>query len=118
MMSPKNEIKKTYVAKLKGILTIDVLKKIKQGVVIDNTKVIPDRVKIKRYDEKTNTSMVEITIHEGKNHEVKKIFDAFNLDVLKLKREKYANLTLNKLKSGEYRKLSNEEINSLKSLKK
>ena len=101
---------------LEGFLTVDVIKKIKSGVKIDNTKVVPDRLKLKRYDEKTNTSMVEITIHEGKNHEVKKIFETFNLEVLKLKREKYAFLTLNGLKSGEYRKLSLEEINELKAL--
>ena len=116
MMSPKSEIKKTYIAKLKGIITVDNIKRIKQGVKIDNVKVYPDRVKIKRYDEKTNTSMVEITIHEGKNHEVKKIFEAFNLEVLKLKREKYAFLTLGGLKSGEYRKLSTEEVKELKTL--
>lgn len=116
MMSPRNEIKKTYIAKLKGIITIGIIKKIQKGVIIDNTKCIPDKVKLKRYDEKNNTSMVEIVIHEGKNHEVKKIFESFNLYVLKLKREKYAFLTLNGLKSGEYRKLSNEEIKELKSL--
>ncbi len=118
MMSPKNNIKKTYIAKLEGIITGEIIKKIKNGVVLDNHKCVPDRVKLKRYDVKTNTSLVEITIHEGRNHEVKRIFEAFNFNVLKLKRERYEFLTLGKLKSGEYRFLSLEEVNELKKLTK
>ena len=116
MMSPKNEIKKTYIAKVEGIITGEVIKKMKQGIVIDKMKCVPDKVKLKRYDVKTNTSMVEIVIHEGKNHEVKKIFEAFNFKVLKLKREKYGFLSLGNIKSGEYRRLSLEEVNELKKL--
>ena len=62
--------------------------------------------------------MVEITIHEGRNHQVRKMFEAVGYDVLKLKREEYANLNLKGLKSGEYRKLTNKEIAILYSLVK
>lgn len=118
MMSPKNKIPKTYLAKIEGIINGEIINRIKHGVVIDKVKCIPDKVKLKRYDTKTNTSMVEITIHEGKNHEIKKIFEAFNFRVLKLKREKYSFLTLGNLKSGEYRKLSFDEIKELKQMLK
>ena len=57
-------------------------------------------------DKKNNKSIIELTIHEGRNHQVRKMFEAVGYDVLKLKREKYANLDLKGLKPGEYRKLS------------
>ena len=61
---------------------------------------------------------VEITIHEGRNHQVRKMFESLGYQVLKLKREKYANLDLKGLKPGEYRKLSNKEIAVLYSMVK
>ena len=61
---------------------------------------------------------VKITIHEGRNHQVRKMFEALGYQVLKLKREKYANLDLRGLKPGEYRKLSNKEIAILYSMVK
>ena len=56
------------------------------------------------------------TITEGKNHQVKNMFNAFNYDVLKLKREKYAFLTLEGLNSGEYRRLTKKEVKELYNL--
>ena len=69
-------------------------------------------------DKKTNKSLVELTIHEGRNHQVRKMFEAIGYQVLKLKREKYANLDLKGLKPGEYRKLTNKEIAILYSMVK
>ena len=68
---------------------------------------------IQKYDKKTNASIVELTIHEGKNHQVKKMFNAIGYDVLKLKREKIAFLDVKNLKSGEYRLLSIKEVKKL-----
>ena len=73
-------------------------------------------VKVKKIDKAKNTSMIEITIHEGKNHEIKKMFEYFNLDVLKLTRKEYGNLRLDNLPSGKYRKLTIHEVKSLYSL--
>ncbi len=116
MMKPSNEIEKTYIAKINGILPKEDLIELKKGVVIDKRKCIPDKVKVKTIDNKNNTSIIEITIHEGKNHEIKKIFMHFGLEVLKLKRIRYGSLSLGNLNSGEYKKLSNKEIKSLYSL--
>jgi len=116
LMHPKNEITKTYIAKIKGIIKSEEIKKMLAGVVIDNTLTIPSRVKLKRIDYKTNTSIVELVIHEGKNHQVKRMFEAIGYEVLKLKREKYAFLTLDGLKSGESRMLTTKEIKTLYSL--
>ena len=76
------------------------------------------KAKILKIDKKNNDSIVEIIIHEGKNHQVKNIFKAIGYEVLKLKRESVAFLTLDGLKSGEYRKLSIKEVKMLYSNKK
>lgn len=116
LMHPKNKIDKTYVAKIEGILNPKELMMLKNGVVIDGFKTSRARVKTKKIDKATNTSIVEITIHEGKNHQVKRMFESVNHNVLKLKRERIAFLTLDGLKSGEYRKLNHKEISILYNL--
>ena len=116
MMHPKNEIDKCYVAKIEGELTPKELMMLKTGVKIDKIKTKRARVKVRKVDKKTNTSIVEITIHEGKNHQVKKMFESVGHTVLKLKRERIAFLTLEGLKSGEYRKLNHKEVTTLYSL--
>lgn len=113
---PKNKIDKTYVAKINGILSISDIMALKKGVVIDQYKTSKARVKVRKIDNKNNNSIVEITIHEGKNHQVKKMFESLGYKVLKLKREKIAFLTLKGLNSGEYRMLNSKEVNQLYAL--
>ena len=89
---------------------------LKQGILLDGSKVYPSRVKLKKIDKKSLTSIVEITIHEGKNHEVKRIFESIDHEVLKLKREAFAFIGLGNLKSGERRMLTTKEVRQLKNL--
>lgn len=110
---PKNNIEKVYVAKLHGLITKDNLKKLCNGVVIDGKRTGKAKAKILKLDKKNNSSIVELIIHEGKNHQVKKMFNAIGFDVLKLKRESVAFLTLDGVKSGEYRPLSIKEVKKL-----
>ena len=116
LMHPKNNIDKVYVAKINGFLTVEEQKKLKSGVLIDNVKTFASRVKVRSFNKKTNTSIVEITIHEGKNHQVKKMFEAVSHEVLKLKREKIAFLSLQGLNSKEYRSLTIKEVKQLYNL--
>lgn len=118
LMHPSSEIDKTYIAKIKGIINSKDLNILKNGVIIDGHKTAKARVKIKKIDKKTNSSYVEIIIHEGKNHQVKKMLEVIGYEVEKLKREKYAFLDVGSLKSGEYRYLSIKEIKTLYSLVK
>ena len=118
IMHPRNEIEKQYIAKLEGIIKGEEINKLKNGIVLDGTKCIPKRVKLREFDKKTNTSIVEIVICEGKNHEVKRLFESVSYNVLKLKRERIGFLTLGKLKSGEYRKLNPKEVKQLYGLVK
>ena len=114
---PSNNIEKTYIAKIEGILDVDDINKLKRGIVIEGKKCKPVRFKIRKKDKEKNNSLIEITIVEGRNHIVKKLFHELKHEVIKLKRETYAFLTLGDLKSGEYRQLSIKEFKKLYSLK-
>ena len=116
LMHPSSNIEKKYIAKVNGLVTGYEIKKLREGVIVDGKKTHRAKVNLKSYDKKSDKSLVELIIHEGRNHQVRKMFEAINHDVLKLKREKYANLDLTGLKPGEYRKLSNKEIAILYSL--
>ena len=117
-MHPKNEIEKVYIAKIEGIIKGTEINKLKNGIVLDGTKCIPKRVKLRSFDKKTNSSIVEIVITEGKNHEVKRLFEAVGFSVSKLKRERIAFLSLGNLQSGELRKLNPKELKQLFNLVK
>lgn len=113
LMHPSSNIDKTYVAKIKGIITGYDIKKLRDGVKIDGILTSKARVKLKEVDKNKETSLVELTIHEGRNHQVKKMFEMLGYKVLKLTRIKYAIFDIKGLKVGEYRKLSKKEISCL-----
>lgn len=113
LMHPRFEIDKTYVAKVKGILNKQTLRQLEKGVVIDGKRTAPAKGRILSQDHKKETTMVELTIHEGRNQQVKKMFEAVKHPVLKLKRETYGSLTLGGLQSGEWRELKPFEVNEL-----
>lgn len=114
---PSNNIEKTYIAKIEGILDAEDINKLKRGIIIEGKKCKPVRFKVRKKDKEKNNSLIEITIVEGRNHIVKKLFHELKHEVIKLKRETYAFLTLGDLKSGEYRQLSIKEVKKLYSLK-
>lgn len=117
LMHPTSEIDKVYMAKLEGIIKGEHINKLKEGVEVDGEILKPSRVKLKKVDLKTNSCMVQITIHEGKNHQVKNMFKAVGFEVSKLKREKEAFFDLKNLQSGQYRKLTPKEVARVYSLK-
>ena len=118
LMHPSNEVEKTYLAIIEGIMTTEEIYKLKDGVVIEGIKVVPKRLKIKKKDLERNKSKVEITIVEGRNHIVKKMFEAVGHPVNKLTRERLAFLDVKGLQSGEYRYLTNDEVKQLMNLKR
>lgn len=117
LMHPKNGVEKTYIAKIEGTLTPSEFYSLKKGIVIEDRKVIPTHLKVRETDANNLNQIIEISIIEGRNHIIKKLFTALKHDVIKLKREKYAFLTLGKLKSGEYRQLTIKEVKKLYSYK-
>lgn len=115
LIHPKNEIDKVYIAKINGIMNGFEIKTLEKGVLIDGKKTAPCKVKVRKKEK--DSSIIELTIHEGKNHQVKKMFETIGFKVLKLKREKLAFLNLSGLEPGEYRYLSIKEVKMLYSLK-
>ncbi len=117
LIHPKHEVEKVYLVKIDELVIPTKVKSLANGVIIDGKKTAKAKVKIKKLDRKKKTSLIELTIHEGRNHQVKKMFEAIGYKVSKLKREKFAGLDLSGLKSGEYRHLNIKEVKKLYSLK-
>ncbi len=118
LIHPRNEIQKQYIAKIDTAVDPKKVKQLLSGVIIDGKKTKADRVKIKNLDKKKNKTIIEIIIHEGKYHQVKRMFEAIGYNVESLKREKFAFLDLKGLTSGEYRHLTTKEVKTLYSLSK
>ena len=118
LMHPKFNVEKKYIAKLNKFFEISDLKKLESGILIDNIKCIPTRVKIKTNNREKDFSIVEISIVEGRNHIIKRIFNELGYLVDKLSRVEYAFLNINNLKSGEYRELTIKEVKKLYEYKK
>ena len=118
LIHPRSNVEKVYIAKVKGFFDKESASTMSRGVLLDGVKTARSFVKLRKYDKKSDTSIVEVIIHEGRNHQVKRMFEAVHFDVLKLKREMFAFLNVNGLKSGEYRYLSVKEVKQLYSLVK
>ena len=110
---PKYEIEKTYNVTIRGEITEDEIEKLRNGIQIDDYVSGKAKVKILKIDKEKGISRIEITIHEGKNREVRKMFSALDKKVLALHRSKIEDISVKNLKLGEWRYLSNSEVKSL-----
>lgn len=117
LMHPKNGITKVYYVKMEGKLLGNEIHTLERGIVVDNKTLKPDKIKFRKYDASTNVTYASVILHEGHNHEIKKLFEYINHPVIKLKRESIAFLDILSLKSGEYRMLNPKEVQKLYSLK-
>lgn len=113
---PSSEIEKMYVAKIEGTVSENDLVKVRKGVELDGRMTGKSRAKLISYDSKTNISTVEITIKEGMNREVRRIFESIGKNVAFLKRVAIGDLRLRGVDRGSYRKLTREEVEYLKNL--
>lgn len=113
MIHPRNEIDKVYLARVKGIATKENLRPLTRGVSIDGKKTKPARYNIIKVEPDKNRSVVELTIHEGRNHQVKKMFESVGLLVDKLSRTQFGTLDLSGLRPGEARRLTKKEVSQL-----
>ena len=110
---PKHEITKTYTVTLGGEVSKEDIEQLENGVEIDNYISKPAIVKILKIDKEKNISRLEITIHEGKNREVRKMCEAIGKKVKALHRTKIGNISVKSLKIGEWRYLNDNEVKSL-----
>lgn len=112
LMHPKYHIYKTYIAHVEGTISQESIKKLVSGVVIDDYKTAP--AKVKSINSSKTFSTVEISIHEGKNRQVRKMFEVVGHVVQQLKRISMGKIELGILKPGEWSYLCEEEIKFLK----
>lgn len=114
---PKYEVEKTYQVTVKGIVTNEDVEKLKNGVQIEDYISGKAKVKILKIDQDKKISRIQITIHEGKNREVRKMCMAIGKNVIALHRSKIEDIDVKNLKLGEWRYLNKEEVSRLKNKK-
>jgi 23S rRNA pseudouridine2605 synthase len=111
---PKHEFPKTYRAKVKGVLEDHQIEQLQSGIYLDDGKTAP--AKLKKVSKEEANSWLEITIHEGRKRQVRRMFDRVGHSVIKLKRIKTGNLVLGDLPEGAFRYLTLAEVEALKEL--
>ncbi|MEX2947542.1 pseudouridine synthase [Staphylococcus warneri] len=116
MTHPRYHIKKKYVAKLKGYLMREEVKALEKGIELDDGFTQPAQVKVKNQDKDKNTTLVEITISEGRNRQVRRMFEHFGHQVSKLTRIQFGPLDLKGLNAGEGRVLTPHEVKTIRHL--
>lgn len=113
LLSPKKGVNKTYYAKVDGVVLEEHIEKFKEGVTLDDGyKTMPANLKILKSG---GISEIELTIQEGKYHQVKRMFESIGMQVVYLKRIKFGEIELDEsLETSEFRELTEEELNILK----
>lgn len=114
LMHPSKEFPKTYRVRAAGTVTLSDIRKLENGVDIGGFVTSKAEAKLIRHDK--NSTIVDITIHEGKNRQVRRMFKVIGCPVQELTRTGLGTLVIGRLAVGSYRKLSREEVEYLKSL--
>ncbi len=107
---PSYEVPRVYEAKVRGVPDADTLARLKRGVVVEGERMAVDRARLLESD---NNSWVEVTLHEGKHHEVKRLLQAVGHPVSKLRRVALGPVTARGLEPGQFRQLTPREIHAL-----
>ena len=110
---PKHEIEKTYTVTVRGIVQNSEVEQLRQGVKIENYITKPAKVKILKTDKEKDISRLEITIHEGKNRQIRKMCEAVGRKVLALHRSKIGKIGVKDLELGKWRYLQTREVQEL-----
>lgn len=115
---PKHHVPKTYMATVKGVPHGSDLDKLKAGIMLDDGMTAPAEVEYKDIDTAKKEATISITIHEGRNRQVRRMFEAISHPVIKLKRISFGDLLLQNLKRGLFRHLTKDEVEDLIKLAK
>ena len=114
LIHPRYEVEKTYEVVIRGQISEEELDVLRKGVKIDDYISSPAKITLHTINKDRNTSFMTITIHEGKNREIRKMFETMDYEVIRLHRIEEAGITLGKLKSGEARRLTPHEVKKLR----
>lgn len=115
---PSHEVEKTYEVTVRGRYSKKLASIMEKGVRIETGVTAPCKIEVMKYDKEKNKTIVRMHLHEGKNREIRRMMAAYHYTVFRLVRVQYGFLTLDGLKSGEYRRLTNQEVKELYSLGK
>ena len=110
---PKHQINKTYTVTIKGIIEQEKVNKLKEGIKIEDYTTSPAKVRILKTDKEENISRLEITIHEGKNRQVRKMCEAIGYKVIALHRSKIGDIAVKDIPLGKWRYLTDIEIKKI-----
>ena len=113
---PKHEIEKTYNVTIRGKITREEIENLKNGVIIDGYKTSKAKIRILKTDEEKNITRIEVIIHEGRNRQVRKMFETIGKKVIALHRSKIGQIEVKDIKIGTWRYLTEDEIKSLKTI--
>lgn len=116
LMHPSNRIPKTYRAIVKGTVDAAVLSTLSTGVYLEELDYTTASADVELHEIKEDRTILRITIYEGKNRQIRRMCEAVGLEVIRLKRECIGKLSIGMLSSGHYRRLTEKEVNYLKSL--
>lgn len=108
LMHPSFGVDKVYEAEVQSQITDEKMQKLEQGIQLEDGKTSPAKAR------KLADNKIELTIHEGRQHQVKRMLEAVDLPVRRLHRSRYAKLTVDGLKPGQWRELTEDEIGRLK----
>ena len=114
MLHPSREVDKTYLARVDGDVSLEAIRRLRAGILLDERMTVPADVRVIR---RTGVETVAlVTIHEGRNRQVRRMFETVGHTVLLLRRVKFGPLEMGELKRGEWRELTEKEIEMLREL--
>ena len=112
LLHPSHQVDKTYLARVSGKVTLETVRSLRMGVMLDDHRTAPAKVRIIK--EETFATVVLVTIHEGRNRQVRRMFEENGHQVLQLRRVKFGPLELGDLPRGRWRDLTEEEVRRLR----
>lgn len=116
MMHPSSHLEKIYDVTIEGLINGETLHQLEKGIYLDGVKTLPCKIRVTHKDMKHKTSVLKIKLYEGKNRQVKRMFESVGHNVKRLHRESIGGLNLGDLRPGEYRRLKPQEVKELKAL--
>lgn len=116
IMHPSSHLEKVYDITVKGIVTGETLHKLETGIYLDGTKTLPCKIKVTHKNKEHQNTRLKIKLIEGKNRQVRRMFEAMGHQLIRLHRESIGNVFLKGMKPGEYRILKPQEVKDLRAL--
>ena len=111
MLHPSHQVDKTYLARVAGKVSLEEVRSLRQGILLDDHKTAPAKARIIK--EEAFATVLLVTIHEGRNRQVRRMFEETGHRVLQLRRVQFGPLDLGELPRGKWRELTAEEVRSL-----